>query len=351
MLIIDGGHASDALRSSLSDEAFNDLYIKGKGRRVLYIHFPYCPQKCRYCVCKSRECPDGGYVDEYVQKDMLAQIEKARDILEQVCFEEIYIGGGTPTYASAGMLEALFRAIPNLEGIPNKCIEGSPNTLAQEHLDLLKAWNFDYLSLGIQSLQEDICKWQNRYYITREQAAELSEAIRSTGMYFNYDLICYLGRGDIRDIPGFREDLLFLMQTCLPSSICIHQLHQTTFTREKMLLLYQTLREAIECCPEYECINAELQDQDAVADMMYEAEFRLVRERRDYTHHMWNKFPGIPVPGYDVYALGGVGTVRPKSNVGELVRTHGTGRTKIVRTPEWITESYHDIRRRKGLEG
>lgn len=335
--------------TEMSRAEFSGIYLNSKGKKVLYIHTPFCPSKCKYCICKSTICKEQQSVNEYALSNLIPQINDSSTVLLNTNFSEVYFGGGTPTYLSPSVLEEVFESIPNFKKIPNKCIEGSPNTICQEHIDLFKKYDFNFISIGIQSLQKDVCSWQNRICLSKKQILYLSKVLHDSEIYFNYDLISYLGRGDFRDLPGFREDLLFIMSECKPSSINIHQHHQTTYTTEKMLRLYDVMREALEIYPEYECINSRLVDEDSYNDIVYQAQYRFVRDDRNYTHYMWNKFPEIPVMGYDIFSIGYIEGVSPKSNAGDIVFKPGSETYSKVKFNRFLYDDYQAIRQEKGL--
>ena len=341
---------SQPYKFKLSNTEFETEYLKSTGRKVLYIHTPFCPSKCKYCICKSVAVSNRETVDDYAMNILIPQIEKASNVLDNVAFDEVYFGGGTPTYISPDILEKVFNSINCFKEIPKKCIEASPQTLQTEHMDLFQKCGFNFLSLGIQSMQPDVCSWQNRYYVSKDQVKTLSDYIRNTGIYFNYDLISYLGKGDFRDVKGFEEDLYYMMEECRPSSINIHQHHQTTYTTEKMIKLYEIIRKGLSDYPEYICVNSRLLDIDAYEDMAHQAQYRLVRENVDFYHYMWNKFPEMPVYGYDVFALGFTDRISPKSNAGELVFKPGSCTAKRVVFDETLYDDYRNIRKEKGLK-
>ena len=299
MLIID---AVKQEKTTMSHGEFAKLYLESPWKKVLYIHTPYCPSKCKYCICKSVACSDQHKVDEYANQILIPQILAEASVLENVAFSEVYFGGGTPTAISS------------------------------------------------KQLQKDVCSWQKRTYISKLQLAHLSDVLRKNGLYFNYDLISYLGHGDFRDIPGFEEDLRFLMSECRPSSINIHQHHQTTYTTEKMIKLYEVMRNALTEFSEYECINSRLLDADAYNDIVYQAQYRFVREKRNYTHYMWNKYPEIPVLGWDIFSVGYTDSISPKSNAGNISYKPGSETFKRVAFNEALYEDYRLIRDEKGLE-
>lgn len=346
MLIID---AVKPIHNKMSHSEFSKLYLESPWKKVLYVHTPYCPSKCKYCICKSTVCKEQQEVDKYALTSLIPQIKEASEVLEKANFAEVYFGGGTPTYLSPEMLRQVFDSIPKFRDIPNKCIEGSPNTLQQAHVDLFKEYGFNFISIGVQSLQRDVCSWQNRIFLSKEQLVQLSHVLQKSGIYFNYDLIAYLGRGDFRDLPGLEEDLRFIMSECRPSSINVHQHHQTTYTTEKMIRLYEVMRSALNTFPEYECINAFLNNDDAFNDIVYQSQFRFVREKRSYTHYMWNKYPEIPVMGWDIFSVGYIEGISPKSNAGYISYKPGNETYRSVSFNKSLYDDYFSIRHEKGL--
>ncbi len=330
---------------------FIEKYLSNKSLKILYLHIPFCPSKCKYCICETKVCNKVNELESFVRVTLKEQIINYKALLEQIEFDQLYIGGGTPTILSASLLEEMFNMLPCIENIPIKCVECSPNTLTKKHLDLLVKYKFSFLSMGVQSLQSNICKWQNRYPISKEELAVISKEINKTGIYFNYDMICYLGKGDIRDIPAFEEDMEYIMKVCKPSSICVHQHHQIEFSIEKTSFLQKTLtRLTEEKKLGYECVNALLDEREVVLDTMYQAQYRLVRERRNFNHYMWKRYPMIPVKGYDVLGLGFIDNIQVKSNVDTLVFVESRNKFSTIEFQEFVYEDFEQIRQIKGLK-
>ena len=329
-------------------------------KKVLYIHTPYCNGKCRFCICPSISYRKLEDVKNFARKNLPAQLALYREIFDEISFDEVYFGGGTPTLLSAQELAEIFAMIPGFESIPVKSMEGSPNTLAFEHLDLLKEYNFSFLSLGVQSLDRNLLRYHRRVYIPPQQLVFLADTIREREIYFNMDLICYLGPGDITEIPDFKNDLEFVLRDCRPSSVTIHQHLQARFTREKTELLIRLIREMLEKYPEYECVNSLLSDEEIERDTIYRAEFRLVREKREFRHYLCTKYPSVPVPGSDVLAIGWLDgenmpspgrqeIVSIKSNAGNLLYEPAKKSMHTVEFPQELLEEERRIREAKGL--
>lgn len=317
--------------------------------KVLYIHIPYCMRKCRYCVCQSNVLTRREELSKHIQKVLSPQLEEYADALNKKCVDQLYIGGGTPTILTPEELEDVFNLIPNFEKIPLKCIEASPETLSDEHIDLFAKKGFTFVSIGVQSLNKVICTKQNRFYVTRDELETLSKKMLSTGIYFNYDLICFMDKGDIRDLPQFYKELLFIMQKCRPSSITIHQLRQVMFTCEKTEMLMDCIKRAINNSEGYQCVNSMLEKEDVYNDTVYQAEYRIACRDYSFTHYMWNKYAALPVKGYDILSLGYTNRFHTISSAGPLFYSPGENKLKWVNYDQFIYDDYERIRERKGF--
>lgn len=283
-------------------ERFIMEFLKPTDRkRVLYIHTPYCPSRCKYCKWETSQGFRTQATDHWLQT-IPQQIEQYRDIFENVIFDEVYFGGGTPTYVGHGTMEYLFTRIPNFQRIPNKCIEASPSTLTTDHIDLFTKYCFDFISVGIQTLNPLIAKKQNRPFISRREVKTIVQYILETGMYLNLDMICYLNHGDLRDLPDFKKDLFFLCTNAKPTSITIHQEYNAHQSKEKTKALMLAVRDF--CYDEYRCVNSRLKNTEVYVDTMYRAEYKIARDRFDYMHHLWDKYNVNLKNDYQVLSLG-----------------------------------------------
>lgn len=321
-----------------------------KNKNILYIHTPFCESKCRYCVCHSSECKSSSDLQEFVDVILPNQVELFKDVFKNIKFDQVFFGGGTPTLFSPEQLDTIFSIIPDFCGIPTKCIECSPVSFSEEHLALFKKYDFSYISVGVQSLDRKICESQNRYWLSECEIKRMSSALQDSGIYFNYDMLCFLWKEDIRDIPVFEDNMRFILQECQPSSITVHQLEQSTFTCERTAAIMDMLLRLIEKNPLYECINSELAPDDVYHDTVYQAVYRLARsDRRDFSQYMWNKYPDLPAEGFDVLGLGYLDNIKVKSNVGRIKYSPNVNDLQLITYNPYFLESYREIRRKKGL--
>lgn len=345
----------DSIECTVEDNraVFIDKFNNSNGKKVLYIHIPFCPSKCHYCICETRVCNDQNVLEEFVYKTIPEQIKSYFSVLKSTSFDQLYIGGGTPTILNSKMLGDLLDQINNvvdLSKISIKSIECSPSTIEFEHINIFKKYGFDFVSMGVQTLQQNISKWQNRQYVSNDELLVISKVFRESGIYFNYDMICYLGKGDIRDIPMFKEDLTYIMKYCKPSSICVHQHHQIEFSVEKTTELHNVLNKLISSDDlDYECVNALLTKDEILMDTMYQAQYRLVREKREFCHYMWKRYPMVPVKGYDVLGLGFDKDTNVKSNASNLVFSESKNQMSKIVFPKFMYDDFEKVRKSKNL--
>ncbi len=328
---------------------FIDSFLKeSTNKKILYVHTPFCLQKCAYCTCGSKPKNDENEFENFYKTIIPMQIEEYSDIFNTVKFDQVYFGGGTPTIASASILENLFNKIPYFFDIPCKCIEASPDTLTMEHIDLFKKFGFDFISIGIQSLDKSVCLKHGRPPISHEELANMSYWLKKQGLYFNYDLIAFLDKGDIRDLKNFERDLLFVMKTH-PSCITIHQFYQSHFSKEKTKALISLLKSVLSKNKEYMCSNSNLKTSDAEDDMIFQAEYRLVSEKPNFSHYMWNKYASIPVQGYNILSIGYTNEFPTVSNTNNICYIPSKGKLSVIEFDPFIYSNNKSIRESKGL--
>ena len=122
---------------------------------ALYVHIPFCKQKCMYCDFSSYSGKEK-YIDAYVEALNKEILEKA----EGYTIRSIFIGGGTPSYLDEKDLKSLLETLNKLkfkEDIEFN-IECNPGTLTKKKLMIMKTHNVNRLSIGLQSTNNSLLK-------------------------------------------------------------------------------------------------------------------------------------------------------------------------------------------------
>lgn len=120
----------------------------------IYIHVPFCMQKCAYCDFYSMSGRDTrGYSGAVIK-----QIKSFRKFMKDRTVDTVYIGGGTPSMLSAGnisdMLSAL-REYANVKDDAEITIEANPGTLDGAKLSTYRAAGVNRISMGLQSADDE----------------------------------------------------------------------------------------------------------------------------------------------------------------------------------------------------
>lgn len=152
----------------------------------LYVHIPFCRQKCFYCDFPSF-AGRGKYIPAYLQalEQELAywqcQVNGTQERYLQP--RTLYIGGGTPTALNEGELEQLLELLKrhiDMHACRELTIEANPGTLDFPKLKLLREAGINRLSLGVQSFQDELLKRIGRIH-TAEQAEMAVREAKNAG--------------------------------------------------------------------------------------------------------------------------------------------------------------------------
>lgn len=131
----------------------------------LYIHIPFCKQKCFYCDFPSYSGKER-FKEDYVNA-LIEEIEKrARGYI----IKTIFIGGGTPSYLEVNQIEKLLLAINklNLHKDIEFSMECNPGVLFKEKLIAMKNGGVNRISFGLQSTKDSLLKEVGRIHSYEE---------------------------------------------------------------------------------------------------------------------------------------------------------------------------------------
>jgi oxygen-independent coproporphyrinogen-3 oxidase len=145
----------------------------------LYLHVPFCEQRCGFCNLFTRPVPDADLVDAYLAT-LARQARVVRRALDEggaFAIARAAIGGGTPTLLDARQLErvlALAGAMGMTRGVPMS-VETSPETALPDRLAVVVGGGADRISIGVQSFVDAECKAVQR----PQRAADVHRALRA----------------------------------------------------------------------------------------------------------------------------------------------------------------------------
>ena len=157
----------------------------------LYIHTPWCIQKCPYCDFNSHKSPEQLPESRYIQA-LIADLDEDLQHLSRRPIHSIFIGGGTPSLFSASAFETLFQELRLRLSFDNAIeitLEANPGTVEQQRFTDYRALGINRLSLGIQSFDPKQLKTLGRIHDAK-QAHQAIESARAAGFdNINIDLM------------------------------------------------------------------------------------------------------------------------------------------------------------------
>ena len=157
----------------------------------LYIHVPFCAQKCNYCDFNSYK------IEEKNQKrDYLISIEREMELYKEEFknkeFTSIFLGGGTPSILTSDELTILVKSIYknfNIKKDAEITMECNPGTLNKEKLVTIKSLGINRLSMGLQVTQDHHLKYIGRIHTYEQFEKNYKDAIDIGINNINVDLM------------------------------------------------------------------------------------------------------------------------------------------------------------------
>ena len=185
----------------------------------IYVHIPFCKQKCYYCDFVSYSNKDS-CIKEYIEA---VQSEIKNYKLKEYIVTTIYIGGGTPSYIKSEYIKKIIETIRNNFEIDKKCeitIEVNPGTVTKQKLQHYKQIGINRLSIGLQTTNNKLLKQIGRIH-TYEEFVETYEDAKSVGFNnINVDLIIGIPNQTLEEVKKEMEQILKLN----PNHISVYSL-------------------------------------------------------------------------------------------------------------------------------
>lgn len=167
----------------------------------LYVHVPFCVQKCDYCAFYSHSLVSSpeDLISVYLEGLEVEMAKRQKDAPQGV--SSLFIGGGTPTVLKDEELGRLMKMIQRYFHMnlgAEKTVEGNPGTLTTEKLNILRRYEVNRFSLGVQTFDDKLLTAVGRMHTAR-QAREAIQRLRTAGFKnINLDLMFGLPAQDMK---------------------------------------------------------------------------------------------------------------------------------------------------------
>lgn len=159
----------------------------------LYLHIPFCKQKCFYCDFCS-ETASYTQMNTYISA-LQKEIVQIRSTWPEADISTVYIGGGTPSILPVELwkqlLYTLQKAFPLNDDVEFTS-EANPGTLTDEWLDTAVKYGINRISLGVQAIQPHLLQTLGRIH-TFSQSQLAVQMLRKHGIHnINLDIMAGL---------------------------------------------------------------------------------------------------------------------------------------------------------------
>ncbi|MBO5208328.1 MAG: oxygen-independent coproporphyrinogen III oxidase [Lachnospiraceae bacterium] len=156
----------------------------------LYVHIPFCMQKCRYCDFLSYKASEQDK-KEYVEL-LLKEIEQQAPFYAEHQVISVFFGGGTPSVLDEKVIEKILCKLKksfSFVANPEITIEVNPGTVTEEKLQIYFAAGINRLSIGLQSANDEELRCLGRIH-DYQTFLETYELARKSGFRnINIDLM------------------------------------------------------------------------------------------------------------------------------------------------------------------
>jgi oxygen-independent coproporphyrinogen-3 oxidase len=157
----------------------------------LYIHFPWCVQKCPYCDFNSHpvrgQIPESDYIDR-----LLTDLDADLAATSIAGLETIFIGGGTPSLCSGTGISTLLNGVRERVGLAPGAeitLEANPGTVDRVHFSQYRDAGVNRLSIGAQSFDASQLIRLGRIHDAEDTERAMETARRAGFDNINIDLM------------------------------------------------------------------------------------------------------------------------------------------------------------------
>lgn len=160
---------------------------------------------------------------DYYDKTLPSHLEELQPLIKIKPFDKVYFGGGTASIMKPSFISTLYEKIPDFRDIPQKETEINPNYISPHFLKFLEENQFNHISIGIQSFDQETLDGVNRKRFSPEQLKRFVGHLRKIcpDAYINIDLMTFLKDQSPEGANDLIDDLETLRQVS-PDGISVY---------------------------------------------------------------------------------------------------------------------------------
>lgn len=176
----------------------------------LYIHIPFCKQKCQYCDFNSYAGKEN-LIETYmkwVEFELKGvgegnRVDYENNLDDLIVVKSIYIGGGTPSFIDSKYIEKIMEIVKECYTIDINAeitIEVNPGTVSQKKLETYLNSGINRISIGLQSTHNEILSKLGRVHSYEEFLYTYNLARKVGFKNINVDLMLGLPNQSLNDL-------------------------------------------------------------------------------------------------------------------------------------------------------
>ena len=181
--------------------------------RGIYFHIPFCSRKCFYCDFSSFVASNS-LVLRYMNamRNELSSFFSGLDCDLPIRVETLYFGGGTPNFVELYQLQSFIEFLSDyieLDAVREFTVEVNPSVSSPDYLSGLASCGVSRISVGVQSISQEILAKMNRFQLFDDAVSMISGALELFGNV-SADLILGLPGGSLNTVLDTVDRLVAL---------------------------------------------------------------------------------------------------------------------------------------------
>lgn len=243
----------------------------------VYVHIPYCIQRCRYCDFTTFEQSTIMPPKEYLNLLLTEMKNRASSIYERQ-LQSIYFGGGTPSLFPAEDIVSIIRELANLGFNLDKStevtIEINPATITSKSLEIYINAGVNRFSVGAQTFDDSLLKLCGREH-NAQQTRQTLDLLAQHSLNYSFDLLFALPGQSLDQL----ETDLDIIATYKPrhlSAYCLtvpqgHPMDRGRPPEEDQLIMFESIEDRLRDLnlEKYEISNFAVPGYESVHNLSY----------------------------------------------------------------------------------
>lgn len=177
----------------------------------VYVHIPYCIQRCTYCDFATYEQSKILPPDQYVDL-LFKEIRQKHQYYSPQNLDTLYFGGGTPSLVPAHLIVAIIKELGRFGYTTGPdteiTIEINPATVSEDKLKMYLDHGVNRFSVGAQTFDDRLLKMVHREH-SAKQTLETLDLLRKHNLNFSFDILFALPS---QTVEGLKSDVKIAME-------------------------------------------------------------------------------------------------------------------------------------------